>query len=285
MSNKIILGTVQLGLNYGINNKSGKPSEFQSFQILDAAWKSQIDTLDSADGYGNAVEIIGKYNSIRNHSFRVINKFKDTGESLEQQLERTLTLLNQPSLWCYMYHQFSDWESKKFNSTLEKLRNERLIDRVGVSIYSSDELVRLIDDPKIDIIQLPANLLDLDDSKIRLLKEAKGTGKEIHVRSIYLQGLFLKDPDELTGNLTALAPYLRKLHAISSERQIDLKKAALNFILQRDFVDRVVLGVDSVEQLEDNLAAIDKNLQVDVFNGINVADNQKYLLNPSNWRI
>lgn len=285
MSNKIILGTVQLGLDYGINNKSGKPSENQSFTILDAAWEKQITTLDSADAYGNAVETIGKYNSSRHHSFRIVNKFKDDNEPLEQKLSRTLKTLRTPSLWCYMYHQFSDWHSKKYSSTLLSLKEQGLISRIGVSLYSTDELAMVVNDPEIDIIQLPANLLDLDDKKVSILKAAKAAGKETHVRSIYLQGLFLKDPKELTGNLTALAPYLEKLRAISTERQIDLKKAALNFILQRDFIDYVVLGVDTAEQLKENLEAVDNDLRVDFFEGINVGRNERHLLNPSNWRI
>ena len=61
MKNKIILGTVQLGIPYGINNSLGKPSEEDAFQILDYAFNKDIRTLDSADGYGDALSVIGHY--------------------------------------------------------------------------------------------------------------------------------------------------------------------------------------------------------------------------------
>ena len=285
MNGKIILGTVQLGLPYGINNRTGKPSDVQAFKILDCAWDNNISTLDSADNYGEALAVIGRYSAIKQRTFKLINKFKLDETPLAVKLANSLNLTHSKCLYCYMYHQFSDYKTSSAKHELLKLKEKQLIKKIGVSIYSTKELEDVLDDDDIEIIQLPVNILDLSAEKQSLIQDAKRLGKEIHARSIFLQGLFFKDPAALPGNLKALAPYLHEIAAVSRERGISLKQAALNFVVSNPLIDFAVLGVETVSQLMDNLSIIEPTLKVHEFRDLSIKTEDAYLLNPANWRI
>lgn len=129
MKQKIVLGTVQLGLAYGINNTTGKPTEKDAFRILDFAFENKIRMVDTADGYGEALSVIGRHKEQTGISFKVVNKFKITSESLMSTLQRSLKLLNTSSLYCYMYHQFSDCLTPKGRTELIEMKNRGYIEK------------------------------------------------------------------------------------------------------------------------------------------------------------
>jgi len=285
VGSKIILGTVQLGIPYGISNVTGQPTKAEAFRILDSARHLGINTLDSADGYGESLEVIGRYQVERNQSFKIINKFKLSSDSFLDNVQKSLEKLDAKTFYCYMYHHFPDYESKVVRAALSGLKQKGVIDKIGVSMYGTEQLRRTIEDPEIDVIQLPINIFDLDQEKRDLLKRAKDRGKEIHARSVYLQGLFFKNVNSLTGNLVALRPYLESLQQLSQIHQIDLKKIALNYVLQKDFIDYVVLGVDNAAQLEENAALIDPLFDSTQFKDVTIDSKNAFLLNPANWKL
>ena len=86
MTDKLILGTVQFGLDYGINNRLGKPSKQKVFEILDYASQNEIKILDTADTYGSATELLGNYNNSNSSRFLINTKFKKSDLSLKKQL-------------------------------------------------------------------------------------------------------------------------------------------------------------------------------------------------------
>ena len=143
---KLILGTVQLGLNYGINNISGKPALEESFKILDTSFKAGISFLDTAEAYGNAVELIGEYHKKTPHNFHVINKFGALSEirDLNKNVKDNLRKLNIHSFYAYLFHSPADLTNLKSNSLfvkqLQELKQEGLIERLGISIYTHHTL-------------------------------------------------------------------------------------------------------------------------------------------------
>jgi aryl-alcohol dehydrogenase-like predicted oxidoreductase len=285
-NSKIILGTVQLGMPYGINNHTGRPDQAEAFRILDYAAANNINLLDSADAYGDSIGVIGSYSKLKNaHPFKVISKFTGEGKPLRAKLTNTLDVLGSDRLYAYLFHRFSDYESDQYRSDLLQLRAENKIEKLGVSIYSLPELRRIIDDPDISIIQIPFHPLDASSEKKNLLKEAKDRGMEIHVRSVFWQGLFFKKPEELTGNLKELRQPLRMFHDILAEYNLEVRKACLNYCLHQPFLDYCIIGVETEEQLIQNVRAIlpafpmeinEKLESIRVFNA--------FLLNPSNWK-
>src|SRR3954471_5399700 len=114
-TDKLILGTVQFGLNYGINNQSGKPSEAAVTEILDLAFKNNIRLLDTAEAYGDSQEVIGRYHAASPNTFKVITKFSakraDLPASLTARIQQNLQALNVKVLYGYMFHSFNDLET------------------------------------------------------------------------------------------------------------------------------------------------------------------------------
>ena len=286
LASKLALGTVQLGLPYGINNSSGKPSDVAAFEILDAAVNHGIDLLDSAEAYGNSLEVIFNYLS-RNPDakLKVISKFIGKGERLTKTLDESMRTFKYNKLYAYMYHRFEDYVSGNYRADLNQLRKEGHILKTGVSLYQTAELSMVIKDKEIDIIQIPLNPFDLTDEKKDLLREAKIAGKEIHIRSVYLQGLFFMRPEELTGNLRPLADALTRFRNLIQHYGIDVRQACLNYALRQEFVDYALIGVETKKQLDENVAALlpsfDDTL-ISELERIPIPD--KSLLNPANWK-
>lgn len=285
MNQKIVLGTVQLGVPYGINNVLGKPNQQQAHLILREAQRNGIDLLDSADAYGDSLQVIGSFLKTSVNSFEVISKFIGDDEPLVSKVDRTLVLINQTSLYAYLYHRYSDYESGNYSNQLNDLKKKGKIKRVGVSLYTLQELERVVNDESIDLIQIPLNLFDLNIEKKAMLREAKSRGKEIHVRSIFLQGLFFKDPKNLTGNLKGLEGPLRQLIDLVASYELDMSATCLSFALIQSFVDRVIIGVDSAEQLEENFKSVITDFSNELLSEVSAIQiSDESLLNPANWK-
>lgn len=283
---KLALGTVQLGLPYGINNKTGKPDLKESFSILDKALEHDIHTLDSADAYGDSNQTIGLYRKSRpGATFNIICKFIADERAIGEKLNDSLKLLATEQLYGYMYHRFDDYRTGRYRDELVRFREEKKISKIGVSIYSLDELEFVVEDREITLIQIPINPFDTGANKLSLLKTAKAAGKEIHVRSVFLQGLFFKKPEELTGNLTQFRTPLRDFRKILQSHHLDTRQACLNMALHLPVIDRVVIGVETSEQLAENVEAVLEEFSlrlIQEFQAIKIPD--RSILNPANWK-
>lgn len=285
MINKLILGTVQFGLDYGINNKSGKPSISDAYKMLDLAKRNGINTIDTADAYGTASKIIGDYFKKNPDSFLVNTKFKKSDIQVKKQLYNSLKDLNIDSVHTYFYHSFNDFLlHPELLNELGELKNAGLINKIGISVYDNNELIKAITCEAIDTIQLPFNLLDNYTQRGKLIEQAKLKGKEIQARSVFLQGLFFISLNELPPKLFPLKIYLKNLFDITSSNKITVEELALQYAVNQINIDYVVIGVDNLEQLENNLYFAKQNLRNEIIHtidSINVAETE--LLYPKNW--
>lgn len=284
---KLILGTVQFGLEYGINNSVGKPQKEQVFEIFEQVAKSGLEVLDTADVYGNASELIGEFFANSSTRFKINTKFKvEKDKTIEEQLQHSLGLLNTQNINVYFYHRFD--EMIEFPETLvelEKLKTQKLINKIGVSVYGNDELEIAVNTPEIDAIQLPFNLLDNYSQRGNLLKLAKQKGKEIQVRSVFLQGLFFKKLEDYPTYLSPLKPYMQTISEISDDGKMGMEALALSYALNQPEIDYVLIGVDTLEQLNRNLSYSDTVMPDDILARINVIDvAETELLYPKNWK-
>jgi aryl-alcohol dehydrogenase-like predicted oxidoreductase len=284
---KIVLGTVQLGLDYGINNSTGKPSVEEALSILDLARKSEIKFLDTAKAYGTAIQVIGKFHQKR-PAFHIISKFHvHNGVFEEAEFSQDLKTLNIASMEALLFHSFADYKNNQQEiSKLEQLKAEKKLNKIGVSIYTNNELEEVIDDGRIDVIQLPFNLLDNDNWRGKLLLKAKEKGKEIHVRSVFLQGLFFQNTEEVPSKLLSLIPYLRAIHEIAQDLNLTIEQLALMYVLQQSYIDKVLFGVDNLHQLQTNVYLIQDLPKFDVRDIVNttIEVQEMTLLNPVNWK-
>lgn len=288
MNSKLILGTVQFGMNYGINNHEGKPSFEKMKNILDLAKLKGINLLDTAEAYGDSQNRIGEYHNTCSDKFNIITKFSpnrlDLSKNIKKRINQNLVNLNVKYLYSYMFHSFEDY--KKYFSLFKKdliwLKKNKKIKKIGVSLHSNAEITEVLLNDHIDLIQLPFNLFDNSNHRQDILLKAKSNGVEIHTRSVFLQGLFFKDPNKISGNLIDFKRHLTKLYKlVNLEKMNDL---ALNYVCSKDYVDGVLFGVDSVEQLKSNIDSYEANTTLSMINEVDkIHIKNKSLLNPANW--
>lgn len=289
--NKLILGTVQFGLEYGINNYLGKPSQETVNKILDLAFKNGIQLLDTAEAYGDAQEVIGTYHKQSSNRFNVITKFssgrKDLPSSFIERVSKDLQALNIQSLYCYMFHSYGDFKLyyNGYKKEIGSLKDSGTIQKIGVSIYTNEEMDDLLG-YDVDLIQLPFSLLDNHAQRGDLIKKAKDKGKEIHTRSAFLQGLFFKEIDLLPNSLIELAVPLNTLKGITKRYNITMADLALSYVKQQKGIDRILIGVESVKQLEQNINSLRYNIPEEAVKEIDsIKVDSTQLLNPAKWEI
>ena len=138
---KLILGTVQFGMNYGINNTSGQVTPKEVNYILDEAGKAGINLIDTAYGYGNSEEVLGSSSSLHDHKFRIVSKYAKSDLSPVEQYKASLKRLQVGKLYAYMVHSFSTYrDNPKIWPDFVRLKEEGIVDRIGFSLYSPIEL-------------------------------------------------------------------------------------------------------------------------------------------------
>ncbi len=284
---KFILGTAQLGLDYGINNRHGKPSHKEAHAILEAAKKNGIKTLDTAQAYGDSINIIGEFQKT-NAPFNIITKIICSEiPDKEKYILELLEKLNIRKFEAVLFHRFTDLlQDKKSLSVLSRLREKGLIENIGVSIYTNEELLLSSAFPDIGLIQLPFNLLDNYSLRFEGIRKAIQNKKKLHARSIFLQGLFFMSEESLPEFLQPLKPYLNRLHEIAEGQNMTLNELAVKYVLQIGEISGVLFGIDSIGQLEKNISYANSiSLSQPVINDINsIHVDVPELLNPVNWK-
>jgi aryl-alcohol dehydrogenase-like predicted oxidoreductase len=287
MKKKLILGTVQFGLKYGINNSNGKPKKSDVFKILSYAHENGIKYLDTAESYGNAHDLIGEFHKLNpTKKFQIITKFPhDFENSLEENINIYLTQLNVDYLNTIMFHSFESYiKNKEQLENIIKHKNKNF-KNIGVSVYSNDQIDEIIDNINVDIIQLPFNLFDNMNLRGELLKKAKEQNKIIHTRSAFLQGLFFMKKDNPNSIRIKFEKELNLIEAISLESRYAIGSIALNYCLLQHNIDGVLIGVDTIEQLKENLSFLENDIKEEFLTKINsVKIDNIELLNPSRWK-
>ncbi len=281
----LILGTAQFGLNYGINNSSGKVDLNEVYDIFEYAFEKGIQTLDTAAVYGNAHEIIGGYHSKSNYKFNVITKLPHGSDLANLNIYVTdfLNELNISSIKTLMFHNFHDYErnSKIFKDLKKQYTN---IEKFGVSVYTNEEVEIASIDNSIDIIQMPYNLLDNFSIRGDVLKLAKSNGKVVHTRSAFLQGLFCMDQDTDNLNYLNVKVEIQKLKTIASDLGYTIEELALIYCLNNSYSDGVIIGVDKIEQLKKNVECLNVKLSDSVIERIEeIIINNLNKINPRLW--
>lgn len=285
MIQKFILGTVQFGLDYGINNIIGKPTSTQVFEMLDYAASIGVKILDTADAYGNATELLGVFNKTHPGIFTINTKFISNREPLKKQLSNTLNLLHVDNINIYFYHCFNDFvNDPELLHELVALKLNQQIRKIGISIYDNDEFRTIINTNEIDVIQFPFNLLDNYYQRGELMKLAQEKGKELQVRSVFLQGLFFKSLENIPHKLAPLTPYLHEINVLSKEYHLSVEKLALLYALQQPEIDNLLIGVDNLAQLRQNFNIGHQKISSELINTINqIMVKETELLYPKNW--
>jgi aryl-alcohol dehydrogenase-like predicted oxidoreductase len=286
MVNKIILGTVQFGINYGINNSSGKISFDNVCKILNYSNLNGITQLDTAAAYGDSEQVIGEF--LKNNEkkgFKIISKLYLKNQTLEKSLLSSISKLNVKMLDTILFHSCEDYQIHKneiinFNNKYKG----RLFKNIGVSAYTNKEVEEIINNDCVDIIQMPFNILDNASKREETYKKIKEAGKILHTRSVFLQGLIFKKANALHEEFKILYNAFLKIEKLCNDYELSVNELALSYVLSKDYIDGVLIGVDSLEHLKNNInisgLKISQNLIEEIDNLVIQDDN---ILNPTNW--
>lgn len=285
---KIILGTVQMGLAYGINNSSGKVSFENTCTILSKAHELGILTLDTAEGYGNAHQVIGDFHRLNPKiKFNIITKIPHGTlvGNIEDRIKTYISDLQVNFLEVLMFHSFESYKNNQgIFEGLKNLKQQGVIKNIGVSVYKNEHMEVLLQDDNVTVVQMPFNLLDNQSLRGDFMAKLKANGKIIHTRSAFLQGLFFKDISDTNIIVQKLSKELTYIKDIAREKCFNISDLALRYCLQQKNIDNVLIGVDSVDQLMDNYKALNYKIDRETTDRINEIKVQNLdLLNPSLW--
>ncbi|MCK4882077.1 MAG: aldo/keto reductase [Candidatus Omnitrophica bacterium] len=257
MISKISLGTVQFGKDYGISNTKGKVSKKEVFEILDYAKAAGINSLDTAFSYGTSEAVIGEYLRGKGADFNIISKFPSIGRdkpgNIEEVLKQSIQKLGTSSLYGYLLHQFSDvLEDNNIWDSLVHLKQSGLVEKIGFSVYSPEDLILLLEKGiDFDIIQVPYSIFDQRFDAY--FPELKRKGIEVYSRSVFLQGLYFLSLDGLDCQFDSAREKLEALNRIAQESEISIQHLCLGYALLNAGIDHVIIGVDSIAQLKSDL--------------------------------
>jgi len=293
-ANRFVLGTAQLGMNYGIANASGKPDQKSATEIVSAAWEGGVREFDTAQGYGDSESVLGKAIDELNISGRVkiITKYsfnpKDGNwESLLEAVEKSLSRLKVPNIFQLMFHNENILElwTDELSAHLEFIRHSGLVEKIGVSVYSPLNALKALKIGVIDSIQIPSNIWDRRFEAARVFDCAGIYGKDVYVRSVFLQGLICMEKEAVPAKLDMVAPLIQKLDACCRMFNLTKQEIAAGYAILCYDKAQLVIGVESLDQLNSNLKLFNKqyptSLIVEIQQQYQKVDDK--ILNPYLW--
>ena len=252
---RFMLGTVQLGLDYGMANSTGKPSLEKAYEILDAAHEVGVTVLDTAAAYGTSEEVVGSYLKAHDHNMKVISKFiiksDDPVADLKQQIVTSRQLLGKVD--GYMFHHANHMikHHEAVRDTLEEMRVTDKLTFLGCSVYTAEDVEAFLEKgPWMDAIQIPMNVLDTRIVQQGLLEELQKRGVAVFVRSVFLQGMLCMD--KAPEKFSFMQPSLDAINEVAKAGGMTLPQMAVAYIRDLPGVTSLVLGCETPEQVRDN---------------------------------
>jgi len=265
----LVLGTVQLGTSYGIANKVGQPDIKLATEIVREAWNNGIQQFDTAQGYGKSEEVLGKvFHEVGiTHEVKVISKFDPKIDhlnhaALSEALEGSLYRLGLKQLACMMLHReeyLSLWE-KGLGDSLHYFVQSGKIRSAGISVSTPEKAMEALNTNGIDLIQIPCNILDRKFERAGIFELAQKNKKEIHVRSVFLQGLILMKPQDLPTRMDYAIPFVEKTLSLCMEMKLTPQEMALGYFKSISPEVCLIFGVETVEQVQDNVRSWQKTV-------------------------
>ena len=284
---KIALGTANFGQKYGLTRKNINSNK-EIEKILKFSNKSIIKLIDTSDNYGSSETLLGNNNL---KSFKIITKLKISvnekkSDNLEnivfKKIEDSLSKLNIKKLYAILLHNSDDLKGDKEHKlikVLKKLKKKNLVSKIGVSIYDPKELDFIWPFWKPDIVQCPFNIVDKRIYESGWLNKLKRNKIEIHVRSIFLQGLLLKDKKSIPKKFKNCENIFKKLGNYCKNKNISKMQACINFIKSFKKISYVIIGFENIDQIKKTIKYFNKNQK----KYPSLICNDAKLINPRLW--
>jgi len=284
---KLALGTAQFGLDYGVANSKGKVSLEEARKIFDLAEAIGIQTIDTASAYGNSEEVVGLVSSV-NHE--VVTKLSGVPEQCDdvfdwtqKQLFSSLSKLRRERIDAILLHRPDQLHLEYGNElyrALQEFKSEGYVKKIGISIYDPRELDLLWGCYDFDIVQAPLNIIDRRIIDSGWAERLKKNDIEIHTRSVFLQGLLLMPKLKRSEKYSPWQYIFDEWDRWLDQHGLTAYEACLRFATNHDTIDRVIVGVDSAEQLKELAGVSMTSLEsLPEFTGLR----DTRLINPASW--
>lgn len=290
---KLGLGTVQFGLDYGVSNFTGKTPEAEARRILQLAAEKGVRVLDTAAGYGDSEEVLGR-SLPSQHGFAIVTKTSALpadeagGECIEHVRAgflQSLSRLGQKAIYGLLVHRAEDLlttQGERLMAVLQEFKRQGLVSKIGVSVYDPEQAGRILDRYPVDLVQLPFNLYDQRFLRAGVLDRLKSLDVEVHARSAFLQGFLLMPPDRLAASFNAIRAHHACLYREIAVAGLTPLEASLRFCLAQFQIDQVIVGCESMEQFGEILLAASEGA-AGLRNPESLAVEDESIINPSRW--
>jgi len=291
----LVLGTAQLGMDYGIANRVGKPSFGHAMEIVATAWEHGIRIFDTASAYGHSEVTLGRcFRELRLNSGHlqpaVISKLDprldlSNRQAVLRHLDDSLETLQLETLWGLLLHHESLLEGTAafFREIIPELKHAGKINFFGISLYSMEKAFKALAMDEIDLIQMPFNVFDQRALDTDLFRLASEKGKKLFLRSIYLQGLLLLDPEQIPTKLDFAIDKLSHFCLLAERLKIPRKKMALAYAVQKAQGCYLVIGAETSAQVKENVALYKEALNLAIPDLHFLSSKDPRLINPSLW--
>jgi len=283
---RIVLGTAQFGMDYGINGSNKVPFE-EVRRVLLFAKRHQLNTLDTAMGYGECEQILGQ---VGGRDWHVVTKLlalpeneEDIAQWVLRSVEVSMEKLKTPQLHGLLLHRPSDLLGKfgpALYRSLQICKERGYVRKIGLSIYNPSELDSILFQYPMDLIQAPFNVLDRRLEASGWLDRLYDSGVDVFVRSVFLQGLLLTSPDQRPKQFRRWDVLWNEWDKWLEDRRTTALSACLRCVLNRPKIKHTIIGVDSLAQLQGILSTLDEEGPMPP-SSFSTEDAE--LLNPSRW--
>ena len=294
MQNSLVLGTAQIGLDYGIANETGKPDLNSAESIIRTAWENGIQEFDTAQAYGDSEIVLGHiFKKLKIQSkVKVITKPDPTIDHLDDlmmnsNLSQSLDNLSMKKIYCYMLHRedFLNLWGIGLKDIMIGFQENNYIEKIGISVCSPQMALKAIETEGIDCIQIPSNLLDRRFEDAGVFRLADKYNKKLYVRSIFLQGLILTEKDKFRASMEFAKGVALQVETLTSQYYLSRQQLAIGYVKEAYPSANIIFGAEEPSQVSENLECWNKDYSrldlKDITKNINSFDDR--ILDPSKW--
>jgi len=289
VTSKFVIGTAQFGLSYGITNSTGQVNSKEVQAILSYAKNNNIKTIDTAISYGDSELSLGTTGV---EGWKIFTKLpiipgnsKNIYSLINQLIESSLSNLRVSELEGLFLHnplQLLSKDGKEIWDTVQSLKDEGKIKKIGFSIYNPQELDKLWGNFQADVVQAPYNILDRRIKTSGWLRKLYKNNVEIQVRSVFLQGLLLMNPIQRNNLFPKWKSTWDLMDLWLKNNNLSAIEASLGFVLSEKFLNSIIIGIESKSQLKEIIEISNKNFASKEYpESLSLIDLD--LIEPFNW--
>ena len=257
-------------------------------KIITYAQLYQVSTIDTAISYGDSEVSMGKIGVNEWKIVTKLPKIPETCESVDSwisdNIQKSLSRLNVTKIEAILLHNPMQLLGKNGVEIWSSLRHHQslgIVNKVGFSIYDPIELDKLYFQFKPDVVQFPYNVLDRRIETSKWLRRLRNDKVETHARSVFLQGLLLMNKNNRPKKFSQWEDIWLLWDNFLSKKNITAMHACIGFVLLNKNIDKIVVGVDSKNQLQEILDFDNNIICLDDF--VRLTSNDVDLINPSRW--